>query len=122
MKLTCVCILFICLAAATFSNWLLIASFNINQAYIAKELCVNRNNPNSRCNGHCYLCKQLNREEKPEGTSGSTSKEKFEVQLFFVDAHAETALLIDPGKDFYTRPQPFSNQLYLMSFFHPPSA
>jgi len=114
--------LFICLFAATFSNWLVIASFNINQRYIAKELCVNRNNPNSNCNGHCYLCKQLNKEEKPEGIGGSTSKEKFEVQLFFVDVLHENLSLTFSKNIFSVLQHPFAEQLYVKSFFHPPSA
>jgi hypothetical protein len=122
MKFTCVFILFICLVAATFSNWLVIASFKINQTYIAKELCVNRNNPNSNCNGHCYLCKQLNKEERPEGTGGSSSKEKFEVQLFFVDASNSDAVSIACNKTFHSFQQYFAQQQYLNSFFHPPSA
>lgn len=122
MKFTCVFILFICLVAATFSNWLVIASFNINQAYIAKTLCVNRNNPNSTCNGHCYLCKQLNKEERPEGTSGSSSKEKFEVQLFFVDSSNDGVVSVAGNKTFYSSQKHFAEQQYLKTFFHPPSA
>src|SRR5690348_16284461 len=64
MKFISVTILLICLIAATFSQWLLIACFDLNKNYIAKELCVNKNNPSAHCNGHCYLNKELNNEEK----------------------------------------------------------
>ena len=121
MKLTCVTILFICTVAASFSNWLVIASFNLNQQYIAKQLCINRNNPNSTCKGHCYLCKQLNKAEKPEGNNGG-SKEKFEVQLFFVDTKPIQASQVTTEKIVYTVPKPFTSQYCLKSFFHPPSA
>jgi hypothetical protein len=122
MKATCVSILLICLVAATFSNGLIIACFNINQTYIAKELCVNRNNPNSNCNGHCYLCKKLDTQEKPEGTNGTTSKEKFEVQLFFVEGPGDIVLTASAKKSNYNTQQQFAEQLVVNSFFHPPSA
>ncbi len=122
MKATCVSILLICLVAASFSNWLVIASFNINQAYIIKELCVNRNNPNSSCNGHCYLRKKLDNQEKPEGTNGSTSKEKFEVQLFFVDGPGGIALQTASSQKYYNTRQSFTLQSVAKSFFHPPTA
>ncbi len=121
MKATCVSILFICVIAATFSKWLLIASFAANQRYIANQLCVNRNNPNSNCKGHCYLSKQLNKEEKPEGTNGSMGKEKFEVQLFFVDAVQESLTQSADAVLFPRIQRPFAEQLYVKNFFHPPS-
>jgi hypothetical protein len=120
MKFICVCILFVCTVAASFSNWLVIASFNINQDYIAKELCVNRNKPGSNCNGHCYLCKQLNKDEKPEGTNSGT-KEKFEVQLFFVATANSDSLSTASKKSVSSIAPHFTHQLYLKSFFHPPS-
>jgi len=122
MKVTCVCILLICLVAATFSNWLVIASFNINQTYIAKQLCVNRNIPGSNCNGHCYLSKKLDSQEKPDGTNSTTSKERFEVQLFFVEGPGDIALQAASSQKFYNTHQSFTKQLVLKGFFHPPGA
>jgi hypothetical protein len=121
MKVICVSILFVCTVAATFSNWLVIVSFNLNRAYIAKTLCVNRNNPKSDCNGHCYLCKQLNKEEKPEGTNSGT-KEKFGMQLFFVAPSNDGVILTYLKKTAHALQQHFTLQLYLKSFFHPPAA
>jgi hypothetical protein len=122
VRATCGSILFICVIAATFSKWLVIASFAFNQRYIANQLCVNRNNPNSTCKGHCYLGKQLNKEDKPEGANGSAGKEKFEVQLFFVDTTEENPNQIAGALLFPQVPHPFSQQLYVKQFFHPPSA
>lgn len=120
MKVICVTILLVCVLAATFSNWLIIASFNINQGYIAKALCVNRNKPHSTCNGHCYLNKQLTKEEKPESNGGGTSKEKFEVQLFFAAAPGFETAINNNSVFHYTAPQFFAQQLYISSVFHPP--
>jgi len=122
VKATCVSILFICVTTATFSKWLVIASFAYNQRYIANQLCVNRNNPNSACKGHCFLSKQLDKEDKPEGANGSAGKEKFEVQLFFVDTVDEKLNQTVPALLFPQIPHHFAEQRYIKQFFHPPSA
>ncbi len=37
----------------------LVVSFKINQEYIAKTLCVNKDKPKLSCNGKCVLAKQI---------------------------------------------------------------
>ncbi len=41
-------------------------SFKINQDYIAKNLCINRDKPAMHCNGKCQLIKKLNEADKDE--------------------------------------------------------
>lgn len=41
-------------------------SFKINQDYIAKNLCENRDKPIMECNGRCDLIKKLKQAEKDE--------------------------------------------------------
>src|SRR5437763_15237094 len=86
MKLTSVIILLVCLFTSTFNQWILIACFDLNENFITKEFCINKDNPASHCNGHCYLNKELNKEEKSNNPLNTSSKEKFEIQLFCVDA------------------------------------
>lgn len=45
------------------------AHFDFNRDYIAKNLCVNRFNPESNCNGQCYLMKKLTAEAEKEAES-----------------------------------------------------
>jgi len=40
--------------------------FKINQDYIAKVLCINREKPSKGCNGKCHLKKQLKKTEPQE--------------------------------------------------------
>lgn len=40
--------------------------FYINQEYVARNLCVNKDKPQLQCNGQCHLEKQLDEEEKRE--------------------------------------------------------
>ena len=85
MKFISVLLLCVCLFAATFSKWILIASFEINQNYIKTTLCENKNKPEMHCNGKCFLAKQLHDDEQPS-KQDNASKERFEIQLFFVEA------------------------------------
>ncbi len=56
--------------------------YNLNKAYISKQLCENRNNPKLHCEGHCYLSKQLKKAEEGENRSQSQLlKEKEEVVI-----------------------------------------
>ncbi|QNL49873.1 hypothetical protein H8S90_24785 [Olivibacter sp. SDN3] len=45
--------------------WLFV-SFKINQGYIAKELCENRNRPELECNGQCVFMKKIKQLDKQE--------------------------------------------------------
>lgn len=49
-----------------FSNSLITVSFHINQNYIAKNLCENRDNPMMHCNGKCQLKKKIEQESKKD--------------------------------------------------------
>lgn len=63
--------------------------YHINKAYIAQQLCINKNNPKLHCNGHCYLSKQLKKAEEGEHNSQSKMlKEKEEIIAdFFADTY-----------------------------------
>jgi len=116
-----VTILLICLISATFSQWLLIACFDINETYIAKELCVNKNNPSAHCNGHCYLNKELNKEEKSNNPLSTSSKEKLAIQLFCVDASSIINVVSSSLTAAHSELQNFVAQEFLHNNFHPPS-
>ncbi|MBK7149618.1 MAG: hypothetical protein IPH78_12575 [Bacteroidetes bacterium] len=58
----------------------MVAYYHINKRYIAQQLCENRNNPASNCQGHCYLSKQLKKAEEGERKQSSgIIKEKEEI-------------------------------------------
>jgi len=51
---------------ANFSMALAYISFNLNQQYIAQNLCINRFKPGLHCNGHCYFMRKLKQAEDSE--------------------------------------------------------
>lgn len=120
MKLASVMILFLCTIAVSFSDGLLIGCFKLNQAHIAKEKCVQRNEAHNHCNGRCYLVTQMNNQEKRDGPFTSL-KERFEVTLFCIDRPFNIdGLTADITHPFIT-PQGFAGQEYVHSPFHPPA-
>lgn len=42
-----------------FKDWITVVQFKANRSYVARYLCVNRNNPSMKCNGKCFLMKKL---------------------------------------------------------------
>jgi len=48
------------------SGLFVFAGFEMNESYIAKELCVNKNKPELHCNGRCYLMNKLKQAQDKE--------------------------------------------------------
>src|SRR5689334_3837532 len=120
MKITAIAILFVCFIAAAFNQWFVIICFQINQATITKEYCVNKNNPAAHCNGHCYLNKQMNKEENPDNPFTNSSKEKFEIQLFCIDPPRMINVDFLSAIKTSSTPQNFTAQEFVSLPFHPP--
>lgn len=122
MKYLSVSILFICLVAATFSNWWLIVAYNVNQKYISQQLCENRNMPAMHCNGRCYLSRQLEKEEKPSSPFSTKGTEKFEIQFFLTQLSSLNTNTLKVVKVYCNQQQHFTLQQFISSSFHPPQA
>lgn len=60
--------------------------FKANQDFIAKVLCINRDEPLKECNGKCYLTEQLQKVEKHGGETNdfqpNTKTEEVRFTLF----------------------------------------
>lgn len=61
---------------------IIVADYEINKSFIAKNYCVNKNKPELKCYGSCHLKKQLDKEEKSENVPSGNSKNKFEIDFF----------------------------------------
>lgn len=58
--------------------------FRMNQEFIAKNLCVQKNVENNCCKGKCHLTKELKETDKKEqGAGPSVLKDKSESNWFF---------------------------------------
>lgn len=120
MRFIAVIILLIAVITVTFSNALLISSYAINKNYVAKNLCENRDNKGMHCNGKCFLHKQLKKQESSDNSSGTNTKERSEVQLYFPPASDVSVTIIISAKSFRACEKSFSAQSYVSHFFKPP--
>lgn len=69
-----------------FSNlsriWILI-DYTVNQDFIAKVLCINKNKPELQCNGKCHLANQIKQQEEKEN-QGTASESKTKTEVIFI--------------------------------------
>lgn len=114
-------LLILLVAAQSFSKWCLIAEFQVNRDFIARNLCVNRLNPISCCKGTCFLNKKLaDDEDKQQAPVKGGQQEEVLLQV-----HRPENLLPEPvvtavSVMHSTRYVQRAAQEYLPSFFAPP--
>jgi len=97
--------------------------YEVNKDYIAKNLCVNRNKPELKCCGKCYLKKQLNKADQQTDDKQAPSKNsRISIEAFVIPApvkirafYNEELSIFNPGY------QKMYGSVYEGSIFHPPS-
>lgn len=62
----------------------IITWYTANKAYVAAKLCENRDKPQMKCCGKCYLNKQLKKTEQHGNTGNSSKSQEKDVDLFIV--------------------------------------
>lgn len=99
--------------------------YEINFDYVANELCENKEEPELKCNGKCYLMKQLAKAEaeKPQNNEQEQSNpylEKSRSFLFGTTSLVHPVILTEPNSSELFAYQAFQSQEIIMDFFHPP--
>lgn len=103
----------------------ILLQYNLNKAYIAANLCENRNKPQLHCNGTCHLKKQLAKTvETPDSQDNSN---KGTIKIVTVDfVETTSAPSFDMQLSLTSIFQPRSNYQYAAGYspavFHPPAA
>jgi hypothetical protein len=68
-------LLIVAILGGSFSRLFIYAGFELNQKYIAANLCENRDKPWLHCDGKCYFMKKIKQaEEKEKSEEGQTQK------------------------------------------------
>ncbi len=63
--------------------------FKLNQDFIAKVLCINKDKPSTKCEGACYLSQQLKKTEDQESSEFPNSSQRtIEIQLFVAEENS----------------------------------
>ena len=69
----------------TCSKSIIVFEFTINQSYIAKNLCVKRQEKVNSCKGNCHLKKELQSDDQREQSLPSSASLKYETLAFSSD-------------------------------------
>ncbi len=98
----------------------LIIDFKINQEFIAKVLCINKDKPELKCNGQCHLKKELSKSEEKEKEAPQSIQLKEQMQ--FTPKSIRTSLQLFPCavQSSYPYMMPFSGAQFFKDIFHPP--
>jgi len=88
LKRFTVFVLLAALLGSTFQRYFVYAGYELNNKYIAANLCVNRNKPWLHCNGKCYFMKKLKQAEDREKSEEGQNQKNL-IQLAFYSKPAE---------------------------------
>ncbi|WP_027380373.1 hypothetical protein [Chryseobacterium daeguense] len=99
-----------------------LVNYAVNYDYIVKNLCENRNTPQSTCKGKCYLEKELSKTEKQSNNNQNIKIAGLDVFLShevfsFPEIQAEILT-----KNINTETVSFHTSEYFARIFHPPLA
>jgi hypothetical protein len=96
--------------------------FKINQDYIARALCINRDELINTCNGECYLNKELNKVNENEDEKELPNHKLHDLKITLFCKNLTARLYHEESKpihhSFY--PDHFYISPFLRSIFKPP--
>ena len=114
--------LLVALLLQTSGSLVIVAGYEINKIYIAKNFCVNRNKPSMHCYGMCHLKKEMRDAEKKEQSSSTPSNEKQETNQFFqTDSELIFAFSNCISKIYFSYKESPTRD-FSTFIFHPPAA
>lgn len=124
MRLSISIWLYLSLAAVimqSFTAPLIFVSFELNRDYIASNLCINRELPESGCDGQCFLMKKLKQSQQDEGTERQVLKREMVWQLCSSINGKQVVL---PLRQSLISAAPYQTLPSIVpgSIFHPPEA
>jgi len=112
---------FQCMVKVAIIGW-----WELNRDYVAKNLCENRNKPQMKCCGKCYLKKQLKKADDNTDTNGKQAPGKpgkIELAEFVIPQKMKLPYLIKFNTHTYNAAlQHMHGCSPLSAIFHPPSA
>ena len=99
----------------------ILVSFKINQDYIAEFLCIEKDLPESTCQGCCQLKDRLEDHEEQQQELPQSENRKYEIQLF--PAKQNPVLKEQPQvEEINSLPKAINGILASKTIFHPPKS
>ena len=121
-RLTAICLL-TALISSNFSRFFAYSAFEVNQKFIAENLCVNKSRPWLHCNGHCYFMKKIRQaEENEKKEAAKDNLNRLEVS-FFQEPFQFTfpvPVILESGARSYPKYTYHYSSHYLDAIFRPP--
>ncbi len=125
MKQFAAIVMLLCLSYQFTIRMGIIAWYQINKEYVATVLCENKDKPELKCCGKCYLNKQLKKTEDNSPVSKQMPKtEKVEFSLFIATVNTFASIPFNPNASLihHERYTPPMGCDVPAAVFHPPSA
>ena len=97
--------------------------FKINQDFISKVLCINKEKPELKCHGSCHLAKKLkaiDQEDSGQTSSNNKKKSKRLLTLFFTKNQPHHSKLFGLDKNNKTVYCSNFRDYFISEFFQPP--
>ena len=125
---TCIFVIFSVLINSTGTTFIHL-NYLIQKRKIVEQLCINKNKPELKCDGKCYLAKQLKKLEAEELKNASSKKHnpftgKIELQsctILQIEPSIFSSFRSEPKKHFYMYASLHSKE-HLTAIFHPPTS
>nr|WP_246223785.1 hypothetical protein [Fulvivirga kasyanovii] len=94
--------------------------YEVNKDFIAKVLCINRDKPELKCNGKCYLAKKLKKAKKQqEDQNAELQQVSFTLAVTALTTFAFSSFIEEPLKH-YGEVNNLYHFHFFASIFHPP--
>ncbi|MET6996476.1 hypothetical protein [Chitinophaga defluvii] len=103
-------------------RYFVMLDFYINQNYIAKNLCINRDKPQMHCNGKCSLKKKLNEEDRKNQENPERKAENRSEIFYPLITENRTVPQPETINTIYTHPDCIGTPIDQPAvIFHPPA-
>ncbi|MXV15282.1 hypothetical protein [Hufsiella ginkgonis] len=106
---------------SNFTVAIVYTEFKLNETYIAKVLCINKEKPQLHCNGKCYLAKKLKQAEEKDKNE-ERNGQKFRFQEAFLTASDKLSVPFYFVSVTVSQPASCCPREHRDAIFHPPQA
>ncbi|WP_068472816.1 hypothetical protein [Saccharicrinis aurantiacus] len=111
--------LILIVAIGTFKHATIFLSFKLNQDYIAKNLCIEKDIEESSCKGCCQLKKKQNQQKETDKQNIPNQKKDFNIDLFYTKIISISSMCKD-SLHTWIEINNYYNYIRFHSLFRPP--
>lgn len=105
----------------SFSKTIIFVHYRLNLDFIKKELCENKSKPQLKCNGKCYLNKQVKKAENNSKNLPESLKQKDEYKLIGHAQFTFNVITFNLAKKFFTINEICLGNIFKNIFIPPPN-